>query len=147
MDCEASALQADWVPTTTGSVYPSAHLHVTGSGTGNFGWREIVRSDDLNAPISIFVGPTGLRVEAFNDALSAADIYSDLMTGTLVGFEGSSVTVRFGYGSTNATSTSVGQSDGIYSGYHAISSVSYASWLSGGDQALFHEYGHAWSLY
>jgi hypothetical protein len=147
VDCEASALEADWVPTTTGSVYPYAYVHLAGSGTVDFGWRPIVRSTDLNSPLSTFVGTNGLRVETFNDALSATDIYDDLMTGSLVGAEASSVTLRFGYGNTNATATSVAQSNGVYSGYHAISTVSYASWLNGGDQALFHEYGHAWSLY
>jgi len=38
------------------------------------------------------------------------------------------------------------QTNGIYTDYNATSNVSYVSWLDG-DGELFHEYGHAWSLY
>jgi hypothetical protein len=147
VDCEASSLQSGWVPTTTGSVYPFAGVHVASSATVDFGWRPIITSSDLDAPIETFDGPNGLRVETFNDALSAKAVYDDLSTGTLVGPEAASVTLRFGYGNTNSTNTSAVQSNGVYTSYRATSYFSYASWLNAGDEALFHEYGHAWSLY
>ena len=39
------------------------------------------------------------------------------------------------------------QSNGVYTSYHATVYVPYVSWLDSGDRTLFHEYGHAWSLY
>ena len=43
--------------------------------------------------------------------------------------------------------TAVSGSDGSYTDYRADVRVPYLAWLDDGDQALFHEYGHAWSLY
>ena len=37
--------------------------------------------------------------------------------------------------------------DGTYSGYSAIVTIDWITWLSAGENALFHEYGHAWSGY
>src|SRR5438034_7804117 len=68
------------------------------------------------------------------------------MTGALVGPEARYATIRFDYTSTGSTSTMAVQNGGVYTEYHATSNVSYVSWLDG-DNELFHEYGHAWSLY
>jgi hypothetical protein len=145
--CEASALRADWVPSTTESMEPRIALHVTGSASADFGWRPILRSTELAAPLSAYQGPNGLRVEMFNDALTAGELYGDLMKGTLVGPEAGSVTIRFGYGDSSAASTGAQQTNGVYSSYSAVVQIGWASWLNTGEQALFHEYGHAWSLY
>jgi hypothetical protein len=141
------ALRGDWVPSTTGSVRPEVKLHVSGSAVGDFGWRPIVRSTDLNAPISSYLGSNGLRVESFDDVVPARELYDVVMKG-LVGQEASRVIVRFDYGTTGSvTVTSTASSNGIYSDYHAVSYVGYFSWLENGDAALAHEYGHAWSRY
>lgn len=142
-----SPLMPDWVPTTTGgSVRPELDVRVTGAATADFGWRRIRWSTDVSAPVSSYVGPNGLRVNAYNDAVRAEEIYRAVTSG-LVGAEASSVTIRFGLGDTNATSASVGGSPGSYSGFAAVVGVSYWSWLESGDAVLGHEYGHAWSLY
>jgi hypothetical protein len=41
----------------------------------------------------------------------------------------------------------VGQGNGAYSGYAAVSYITWDAWIDTPDQTLFHEYGHAWSLY
>ncbi len=140
-------LRQGWVPTTTGSIFPSLSLHLAGSATANFGWRPIARSTTLGSPITSYVGGNGLRVESYNDAVAPKSLYDTLMAGALVGPEASSVVVRLDYGSSSVTSTSVAQTNGVYSGYSAASYISWGDWLDIGEQTLFHEYGHAWSLY
>ena len=140
------AIRNDWVPTTTGSIRPERLVGVAGTARADFGWRPIVRSTTLGSPIFSYVGSNGLRVESYDDAVTARELYDDLMTGSLVGVEGSRVTIRFDIGS-DATATGVSEANGRYSGYSAASYVSYTSWLDGSDRTLFHEYGHAWSLY
>src|SRR5215218_6435775 len=97
------ALRDDWVPTTTGSIYPRVSVALSGTATADFGWRAIVRSTDLAAPISTYIGPNGLRVESFDDVVPAKDIYDVVMRGT-VGPEAQYVKIRFDYG-TSASST------------------------------------------
>src|SRR5215210_7640707 len=63
------------VTTTTGSIFPRRSLSLAGSATADFGWRPIVRSTDLLAPISTYVGGNGLRVESFDDVVPAREIY------------------------------------------------------------------------
>jgi hypothetical protein len=140
-------LRDDWVPTTTGSLFPQASVHLAGSGVADFGWRRIARSTDVNAPISRFVGSNGLEVSSYDDVVSAREVYDALMKGSLIGEEASTITIRFDYGSGSTTTSSVTQSNGKYVGYRANALVSYASWLDNADRALFHEYGHAWSRY
>ena len=147
VECEASGLRQDWVPSTTGSADPRTDVHVDGSATADFGWRRIVRSTDLSAPLTTYVGANGVRIEMFNDALAPGALYDDLVSGSLVGPEASSVTIRFGYGDSSATSSGAQETNGVYSNYGAVVQIGWASWLNTGQQALFHEYGHAWSLY
>lgn len=141
------ALRGKWVPTTTGSIFPRISVSLAGSATANFGWRAIVRSTSYLAPVSEYTGANGLRVKSYDDVVAAKEIYDDLMSGSLVGSEGSTATVAFDYDSFGITTMSVGGSAGNYSNYVAVSEVPYLSWLDGGDGVLFHEYGHAWSGY
>lgn len=136
----------NWVPDTTGSIYPKINVSVSGSAEADFGWRPIVRSTVISAPISSFTGPNGLTVESYDDVISAETIYDTLMTGT-VGGEAPFTTVRFDWGPSSTTSTSVSQTNGVYSGFRAISYVTYDSWLDTGDLTLAHEYGHAWGSF
>ena len=140
------ALRDSWVPDTTGSLFPTINVQLSGSAEADFGWRPIVRSTTLAAPISKVVGPNGLTVESYDDVVSAQTLYNTLMTGT-VGGEAPFTTVRFDWSPSSTTTTSVNDSNGIYSGFQAISYVSYDSWLDTGDATLAHEYGHAWGSY
>ena len=140
-------IRTDWVPTTTGSVWPRLQVRLAGSASADFGWRPIVRSGDVAAPISEYLGDDGLRVLSYNDAVTARELYDDLRSGSLVGAEASTTTVRFDLGASSVCSTSVSGSPGSYTDYRAGVHIAYLSWLDQGDAVLFHEYGHAWSLY
>lgn len=137
-------LRDDWVPDTTGSTSPGIDLVLSGAHRSDFGWRPIRRSTQAGAPISAYVDPSGLRVESYDDVVSAKEIHDRLLQGALVGREASNVTVRFDLTKTGTTSTVAVQTNGVYTDYRATSNVSYVSWLDG-DGELFHEYGHAWS--
>ena len=135
-----------WVPTTTGSVRPSVAVHLSGSATVPFGWRTIVRSTNLAAPFSTYTGPSGLRVDSFDDVVNAKAIHDAVAVG-LVGPEARYVTIRFDY-SANASTVAAWQgAPGSYSSYNAVCYNNYISWIDRGDQGVSHEYGHAWSLY
>lgn len=54
-------IRRDLVPTTTGSEFPRKVVELAGSATVDFGWRRIVRSSDLAAPISSYTGAQGRR--------------------------------------------------------------------------------------
>ena len=140
-------IRDEWVPTTTGSVWPEVRVTVSDVATVDIGWRRIVTSTTLGQPISSVTGADGLRVESYTDAVHASDIDAALRAGSLIGAEASSVAVRFGYGSTSATASAVQSSGGVYTRYSATVSVSYRSWLDSRDETLFHEYGHAWAGY
>jgi hypothetical protein len=140
------SIRDDWVPDTTGSVYPRAAIQLNGTARIDLGWRPIVRSTTQAGPISSYVGPNGLSVESYDDVVAARDVYDRLMQGGLVGPESAYATIRFDAKTTSTTSTMTIETNGAYSDYHATSYVDYDSWLDG-DGALFHEYGHAWSLY
>lgn len=141
-------IRRDLVPTTTGSLFPRKVVDLAGSATVDFGWRRIVRSTELAAPLSSYTGPQGLRVDSYNDALTARGVYDALMRGSLVGAEAASVRVRVDFGDAPASCTvSVSGSPGYYSDFRASIDVPYLSWLDNEDHVLFHEYGHAWSLY
>lgn len=139
-------LRGEWVATTTGSIFPRTTVTLAGSATANFGWRPIVRSRDLTAPISTYVGENGLRVESFNDVVPAREIYDTVMRGT-VGPEAASVVIRFDYADAATTSASWQGSPGTFSSYRAICYDNWVTWLEQGDVGVGHEYGHAWSLY
>lgn len=139
-------IRESWVPTTTGSILPTRSVS-TSTSDAHFGWRPLVRSTDLNAPISEFTGASGLRTFSYNDAVTAREIHDALMLGALVGEEAPHVSVRFGYSSSSSHSGVITQSGGLYTTYRGTLYVSYVSWLDGGDRTLFHEYGHAWSYY
>ena len=142
------AIRDEWVPTTTGSVWPQVHVTVSdASATVDFGWRRIVTSTTLGQPVSSVTGADGMRVESYTDAVEARDIDAALRAGSLNGEEAASVAVRFGYGDTSATASATQSSGGVYTRYSATVSVSYRSWLDSRDETLFHEYGHAWAGY
>jgi hypothetical protein len=140
------AIRGDWVPDTTGSLYAVFNVQLTSTAFADFGWRAIVRSTDPNAPFSSYVGTNGLRVKSYDDVIPAKAIYDRLMSGLLIGPEARFTTIRFDFAPTGSTSTTAYSAGGVYTSYAATSNVSFVSWLDG-DDGLFHEYGHAWSLY
>jgi hypothetical protein len=139
-------LRGAWVPTTTGSLRPSISLRLSGAATADFGWRPIVRSSDPLAPMSSYVGPSGLRVSSYDDVVRAQEIH-DALAGARIGAEAPYTEVRFDLGAGSMTNTAAGSNGGTYTSFSAISYVDYVSWLDSGDRTLTHEYGHAWSLY
>jgi hypothetical protein len=141
------SLQDDWVPTTTGSLKPSVQLDLTSDSTVDFGWRRITRSTDVSQPLNVYTGPSGLRVESFDDVVSAKTLHDAIAVAYLTG-EAPRTTIRFDYGGTSVTSSGSGKdAQGVYTNYSAVSYVTYASWRDMGPVTLTHEYGHAWSLY
>jgi len=141
-----AALRGDWVPTTTGSIFPRVSLTLSGSATADFGWRPIVRSTELAAPISTFTGPNGLRIESFDDVVPAQDVYDAAMRGT-VGSEAQHVKIRFDWSTSASTVASWQESSGGFSSFRAVCYDTWISWLTQGDVGVSHEHGHAWSLY
>jgi hypothetical protein len=142
-----SQLRNSYVPTTTATLKPTESVAVAGSGIADFGWRPLVSSSDLNNPIASWTAGNGLRIYTYNDALTPQQVYAALSAGSLIGPEAADTNIRFAYGTANQTVTSTQQSGSTYTAYGATVYVTYASWLDTGDTALFHEYGHAWSLY
>jgi len=141
-----SPLKLELVPTTTGSVFPSHTVEVSGPTVADFGWRTITWSSNPDAPIATYVAPNGLTVKTYNDALAPGELV-DAVMGGLVGPEAPRITILFALGSTSATQTSVLNRGGVYEDYLAGASVSYEAWLMNAEQVLAHEYGHAWSWY
>lgn len=140
----------DWVPTTTGDLWPETDLTVTADGPGTFllGLRPITKSTDLSAPLSQAIAADGVVIESFTDAVSADEILTALNAGLLRGDEASSTLIRFGFDpNPTFTSTGVSGTPGSYTNFRATTYLSYAKWLSKGDWALFHEYGHVWAEY
>lgn len=141
----------DWVPTTTGSLSRSQSVTVTGGqGTANYGWRPIVKSTDYNNPISQATMPSGLKISIYNDALTPNDVYSELQKGSLLGVEQKSIQLSVaGPCNCNATASGAGGTPGSYTNYSANANITWEHWVTqlGGQRTLFHEYGHAWSLY
>lgn len=140
-----NALQADWVPDTTAGIKPTRDVTLAGTARADFGTRRIVRSTDPAAPISTYVGPSGLTVKSYDDVVTAKELHDRLMTGSLVGAEAARVIVRFDLVQAGFTTSFASQSNGIYTDYNATSDITWAGWLRG-DGELFHEYGHAWSM-
>jgi hypothetical protein len=142
-----SSLKRDWVPTTTGSLRPSRTVTASTSTSADFGWRRIVWSTTLGSPVSTATGANGVRVDMYTDGATAAHVLELLNAGSLLGGEGASISVAVGYGDVDQTVTSSAYSSGRYSSYQASVYVTWDSWLSNAEATLFHEYGHAWSLY
>lgn len=140
------ALRLSWVPTTTGTLHPRVTATIESPTVVDFGWRPMIRSTDLYAPIATYVGASGLRVQTYNDAVPPEEIYREVMLG-LVGPEADFITIRFDFNQSAQTAAGWQGSPGTYSNYAANVYAGYDFWLDGGDQALAHEYGHAWSYY
>jgi hypothetical protein len=134
------------VPTTTGSLVPSVTTSIVEPTIVDFGWRPMVRSTYLYSPIDTYVGPSGLRVETYNDAVAPEEIYREVMLG-LVGPEARFITVRFDLSQSAQTAAGWQGAPGTYTSFAAIVYAGYDFWLDGGDRGLSHEYGHAWSYY
>lgn len=141
------ALRNDWVPTTTGSLRFERRFPLSGTATADFGLRRIVRSTVAGSPISAVTGADGMRVESYNDAVTATELYDQLHTGSLLGAERPVTKVRFDLGDINVTHSSWTGSEGAYTSYAATIDSDFVTWLVVGSKSLFHEYGHAWSLY
>ncbi len=139
-------LREQWVPTTTGSLHPEHEVAVAGEpAAADFGWRALVTSSDLSAPISEVTGPSGLRVQSYNDAVTAEEILDHISTEWTLGEEAAGTIVRFGYSSSNTNTSSVARSDGQVTSVTSTSYSTYTRWLDSGDRTMAHEYGHAWS--
>ena len=134
-------LRNEWVPTTTTTLRPRTSVTLTADARVDFGVRRIVRSTDVSAPISSYVGPSGMSVASYNDAVAARAVHDALLNG-LVAREAPTVTVRFDL-VTGDYMTYSGAGSTFRSTIHA----SYLDWYDLGDVTLSHEYGHAWSLY
>ena len=142
------ARRAEWVPSTTGGALPRMTVSLAGTATADFGWRRIVRSTDAATPISTYTGQNGITVKSYDDVVGARTLYDTLMAGSLIGAEAPNVTVWFDYANDpNFTVASIDGGPGNYSNYRADVHLAYVSWLDDGDNMLFHEYGHAWSLF
>jgi hypothetical protein len=140
-------LADDWVPTTTGSLEPVRTVSVAGAAAAaDLGLRRIVRSPVEGQPVSAFTGPTGLRVESYNDVVAALSVHDQLASG-LLGGEAGATLVRFGLDTTNHTRSSWGGTPGTFMGYTATVNAAYRTWVSDAGASLAHEYGHAWSMY
>ncbi len=142
-----SAMRDTWVPTTTGSLVYQTTVTLSGTASANFGLRQIVRSTDVNSPITTYTGPNKLVVDSYDDVVTAQSIYSDLMSGQLIGPEAGVTTIYFDYGTNTDTATSVSGTQAPYSNFRAQLYIRFDSWATEGDESLFHEYGHAWSEY
>jgi SdrD B-like domain len=140
-------LWQDWAPSTTGSELPRVIVQLSGTATADFGFRPIVRSTDIGAPISTYTSSEGLTVKSYNDVIEAKKVYDALMAGSLRGGEMPRTTIRFDYRPSNVCDISAVSANGAWGNYQANCYIGYVNWLNLGDNGLFHEYGHAWSLY
>jgi len=142
-------IKYEWVPTTTATLQPEAELDLSSGTTATFdlGWRPIAVSTNPYEPLTQATAGDGVIVQSFNDALTASQVLDALDAGSLRGAEAASTTVRFGYGSSTSCTTSISGSPGTFTNFSARCNIGYDDWLSTGDRALFHEYGHAWANY
>lgn len=144
-----SEIEGDWVPTADGILEPVYDLHVPAEGAGlPMGFRPVTWSTSLDAPMSTATAPDGLVVESFNDVLDAHEIVGALDYGARGG-EAARTKIRFGFRDydTSFCSAWASGSPGSYTDFSATCHVSFESWVTSGDRALFHEYGHVWSNY
>lgn len=138
-------IQMGWTPTTTGSWRAARTVQLVSEARVDFGWRPIVRSTNLDQPIATYRAPNGLTVQMYNDAVAPQQVAQLVAAGPLVGAEAASITVRVDGSQYTATGSSYAGPP--YSGYAAIVTIDWLTWLNTGENALFHEYGHAWSGY
>lgn len=126
----------DWVPTNTEGLTPE-HTNLSPGDVADFAWRPVETS--TTTPLSDFTGPSGLRVQSYNDVITARELHDHIASEFLVTSEAPTTTVRFAR-SSNVTST-------IFYEDHTRSTVNvtYRSWLQNEDRMLAHEYGHAWT--
>jgi hypothetical protein len=142
------SMRDTWVPTTTGSVYFKRAVSLSGSAVADFGLRQIVRSTDMNTPMSQVTMADGTVVQSFDDAVPARDIAAALTQGQLFGPEAAAIAVHFDIGSqTDATTSWATDASGKYCCFRSDLWIAYDSWLDNQDMVLFHEYGHAWGWY
>lgn len=141
-------LKMDWTPTTTGTWRPTSMVNLAGQATVDFGWRQIVRAADLDHPVATYRAADGLTVQIYNDAVAPEEVSQLVHQGGLIGQEASSIVVRVDGSQYTATGSSyAGSSPGPYSGFAAIATIDWMTWINLGENSLFHEYGHAWSGY
>jgi chitodextrinase len=153
----------DWTPTTS-KLLPEFTQDISSSVSLNFGFRPITYSADStnignNAPVSTFTPQSGSPiVKVYNDAITAEEVYKRLSSGSLISSESLKTTIYYGSkDSSNFTSFNLeGSEEGCKEKDVPSSAGVYInfkdSFGSGGgagtiDNVLFHEYGHAWSLY
>lgn len=142
-----SVLRQEWAPTTTQSLQPEETLTLAGSASFDFGWRPISWSADPRAPKAEQTFNDGLRVQIFNDAVEPAIVRDMLLAGSLRGQEISTTTIQVGLSDTTACPAGIQSSNNVYTSFSATCHISWNAWLDSPDYSLFHEYGHAWSLY
>lgn len=142
-----AVLLRDWVPTTTQSLMPEAIITLSGATTLDFGWRPISWSTDPGAPKAEQTFSDGLRVQIYNDALEPAAVHDLLLAGSLRGQEIKTTNIKVGLSETTTCPTGIAASNNVYTSVSSNCYISWNAWLSEPDGALFHEYGHAWSLY
>jgi hypothetical protein len=134
-------LRNDWVASSGTTLRPIAERTVPGAAPASLGIRRIVRSGDVNAPISSVQGANGTVVHSYNDAVPAQAVYDAILRG-LTADEAPTVTVRFDLMTSDYLSYG-----GDGSGFRSTMNLTYLGWHDHGDMTLAHEYGHAWSLY
>lgn len=144
-------LRMNWLPSTSdgsqGSLSPNHIVSLTGSADVSFPLRPIKWSTDPKAPLASETEPNGMVIATYNDVVTPSLLYQTLQKGTLYGKEAQFATLRFGLESYGGDTTSAyTTTNGVSTNFSASSYVTYASWLNN-DGQLFHEYGHAWSLY
>lgn len=123
--------------------------------TANFGLRQVVRSTDLNTPLSTYKAPSGMICNSYDDVFTAQD-WCNMFTsvGSLTnGPEASTQKIYFDYPGQTATDESysyAGNNAGSYCCFESNSWISYTAWTGGyggGSGTFWHEYGHAWGNY
>jgi hypothetical protein len=144
-----SALKNEWTPTTIGSYLPEKTITLAGAVTTvDFGWRKIIRSSDESRPIFDKTYSDGLRVQVYNDVVEPDILYNMLHKGSLVGAEKKSIILRLDLGQYTAAASSYGRlNDGTFCCSKTNINIDWTTWLNTGENALFHEWGHAWSNY
>src|SRR4051812_36578766 len=140
-------LRSDWAPTTTGSLSYSRTVDLVGTANADIGLRPILRSGDVNSPLSSYTAPNGLSVRSYDDVVSAQDIYTAMSRGGLFGPEAAATTINFDIGTQTDATWSIAGANGTYHDFHATLWIAYLSWLDNYDEVLFHEYGHDWGNY
>lgn len=146
-DSDWGGLARDWTPTTTGSYLPRKTVDLSKTTSAPLGLRPVSWSTTLGSPIDSAVGASGVTVEVYNDAVSAASVVALLESGTAIGAEAPGTRIRLGFEDRSYTVSGSSGSPGTYSNFSATVYLDWTGWLNRGEHLLFHEYGHAWSQY